>query len=95
MRIRCWRILLLTLWALGVGCRPTPRPTPTLPPPSPTPTEVVEEAPLYLALIWHQHQPFYPKDPQTGLYTRPWARVHATKDYYDMAAILREYPTST
>jgi alpha-amylase/alpha-mannosidase (GH57 family) len=92
MRIRCWRILLLTLWALGVGCRPTPRPTPTLPPPSPTPTEAVEEAPLYLALIWHQHQPFYPKDPQTGLYTRPWARVHATKDYYDMAAILREYP---
>lgn len=79
-------------WILIVGCRPAPQP---VPPPRPTATPTAApsvEAPLYLALIWHQHQPFYPKDPQTGLYTRPWARVHTTKDYYDMAAILQNYP---
>ena len=48
--------------------------------------------PLYLNIIWHQHQPLYSKDPVTGIYTRPWVRVHATKDYYDMAAILEKYP---
>ncbi|MFW5729252.1 MAG: hypothetical protein ACOCYG_06265, partial [Spirochaetota bacterium] len=47
---------------------------------------------LYVNLTWHQHQPLYYKDPDTGVYTRPWVRVHATKDYYDMAAILEEYP---
>lgn len=47
---------------------------------------------LYVNLTWHQHQPLYYKDPDTGIYTRPWVRVHATKDYYDMAAILEEYP---
>ncbi|GBD09813.1 hypothetical protein HRbin22_02074 [Candidatus Thermoflexus japonica] len=81
-------VLLLIL----ASCRPTPTPVPTATPSPPTPTVTLAEEPLYLALIWHQHQPFYPKDPRTGLYTRPWARVHATKDYYDMAAILREYP---
>ncbi len=24
---------------------------------------------------------------------RPWVRVHATKDYVDMASILNDYPT--
>jgi alpha-amylase/alpha-mannosidase (GH57 family) len=42
-------------------------------------------------LMWHQHQPFYPKDAD-GVYTRPWVRVHATKDYYDMAALVEQYP---
>ena len=45
---------------------------------------------LYLNLVWHQHQPLYYKD--AGVVTRPWVRVHATKDYYDMAAMLRQYP---
>ena len=52
----------------------------------------VEEEPIYLAIIWHQHQPVYYKDPETGIYAKPWVRVHATKDYVDMAAILEEYP---
>ena len=47
---------------------------------------------LYLNLVWHQHQPLYYVDAATGAYTRPWVRVHATKDYYDMAAMLRDYP---
>ncbi len=39
---------------------------------------------LYVNLTWHQHQPLYYKDAE-GVYTRPWVRVHATKDYLDMA----------
>jgi hypothetical protein len=67
------------------------------------PTEASTEAPgrgpvvikkdkLYLAIIWHQHQPVYFKDPQTDVYQRPWVRVHAAKDYVDMAAMLEQYP---
>jgi len=48
--------------------------------------------PLYLALLWHQHQPKYMKDPETGEYAEPWVRIHAIKDYYDMTAILGQYP---
>ncbi len=46
---------------------------------------------LYLNIIWHQHQPMYLdtlKDEMQG----PWVRKHATKDYYDMAAVLEGYP---
>ena len=49
------------------------------------------EKPLYINLIWHQHQPLYFQD-DTGVYTRPWVRAHATKDYYDMASTLAKYP---
>ncbi|MDI6638774.1 MAG: glucodextranase DOMON-like domain-containing protein [Bacillota bacterium] len=49
------------------------------------------EEPLYVALIWHNHQPFY-KNPATGKYMLPWVRMHAVKDYYDMASILKDYP---
>jgi alpha-amylase/alpha-mannosidase (GH57 family) len=52
----------------------------------------VAEKPLYLAIIWHQHQPLYFKDPATGIYQKPWVRVHAAKDYVDMAAMLEQYP---
>jgi alpha-amylase/alpha-mannosidase (GH57 family)/carbohydrate-binding DOMON domain-containing protein len=50
------------------------------------------EEPLYLSLVWHQHQPLYYKDPSTGLYQAPWVRMHCAKDYYDMAALLEKYP---
>ena len=46
---------------------------------------------VYLALVWHQHQPFYVDIAKDGL-TGPWVRKHATKDYYDMASMLRDYP---
>ena len=52
--------------------------------------EDIEEDVLYLNLIWHQHQPLYYKN-DDDVYTRPWVRVHATKDYYDMASILEQY----
>jgi alpha-amylase/alpha-mannosidase (GH57 family) len=46
---------------------------------------------LYLNIIWHQHQPLY-LDPELDQLQGPWVRTHATKDYYDMAAILERYP---
>ncbi len=46
---------------------------------------------LYLNLIWHQHQPLY-LDPQTDQLRGPWVRTHATKDYYDMAAMHADFP---
>jgi alpha-amylase/alpha-mannosidase (GH57 family) len=75
---------------------PTQEPGPTAPSteePGPTaaPTAASEDV-VHLAIVWHQHQPVYFKDPETGVYAKPWVRVHAAKDYYDMAAILKEYP---
>ena len=47
--------------------------------------------PLDVAFIWHMHQPYY-KDLETQEYLLPWVRLHATKDYYDMAAMLDKFP---
>jgi len=69
-----------------------PTSTPLPPVPAATPTASAPTDGLYLAIVWHQHQPLYYQDPQTNVYTRPWVRVHATKDYDDMAAMLRAYP---
>ncbi|MGQ9841572.1 MAG: glucodextranase DOMON-like domain-containing protein [Anaerolineae bacterium] len=73
---------------------PTPAPQPTAAPTQPPPTAkpMPAEEPIYLAIIWHQHQPLYYKDPATGVYVKPWVRVHATKDYLDMATTLVAYP---
>jgi len=50
---------------------------------------------LYLAILWHQHQPIY-KDTahpeQAGSYIHPWVRLHAIRDYYSMAALVAEHP---
>lgn len=46
---------------------------------------------IYVAFFWHQHQPFYPKNEQ-GYYVEPWVRLHCVKDYYDMAALVEEFP---
>ncbi|MCI0397865.1 MAG: glycoside hydrolase [Chloroflexi bacterium] len=65
---------------------------------TPTPTAesggqpTAGEAPIYLAIFWHQHQPVYFKDPETNVYVRPWVRVHAAKDYVDMATTVARYP---
>ncbi len=92
-------LVLLAAMLLISGCA---APTTTAPTPEPAADEpasravreplVLDDGVLYVALIWHQHQPVYFKDPETGVYERPWVRVHAAKDYVDMAAILREYP---
>jgi alpha-amylase/alpha-mannosidase (GH57 family) len=46
---------------------------------------------LYLNLIWHQHQPLYVA-PQKNQLQAPWVRIHGTKDYYAMAALLSDHP---
>ncbi|MGQ0668035.1 MAG: hypothetical protein ACT4O4_13470 [Nitrospiraceae bacterium] len=50
---------------------------------------------IHLAILWHQHQPFYKdlqaKRPQ-GSYRFPWVRLHAIRDYYAMAALLERHP---
>lgn len=46
--------------------------------------------PLRVAILWHQHQPYYK---QGSRYMLPWARLHATKDYYDIAAALEAFPS--
>ncbi len=53
------------------------------------PPEVEPE--FFLVLMWNQHQPRYPLG-DDGSVTRPWVRLHAIKDYYDMAATLASYP---
>jgi len=44
-----------------------------------------------LAFFWHQHQPYYPDD-VAGENPMPWVRLHGTKDYWGMAALLKEVP---
>ncbi len=47
--------------------------------------------PLYVTFLWHMHQPYY-KNIETNKFILPWVRLHAVKDYYDMASILDKYP---
>lgn len=47
--------------------------------------------PLYVAFIWHQHQPLY-KSRTAGQYRLPWVRLHGTKDYLDLVLLLERYP---
>lgn len=47
--------------------------------------------PLYVAFIWHQHQPLY-KSRLAGEYRLPWVRLHGTKDYLDLVLMLERYP---
>ncbi|WP_421655008.1 glycoside hydrolase [Leptothermofonsia sp. ETS-13] len=53
--------------------------------------------PLYVAFIWHQHQPLYKSrsvqiGSAEGQYRLPWVRLHGTKDYLDLVLTLENYP---
>ena len=52
--------------------------------------------PLYVAFVWHQHQPLYKsreaESDVWGQYRLPWVRLHGTKDYLDMVLLLERYP---
>jgi alpha-amylase/alpha-mannosidase (GH57 family) len=105
MKSKLWifiNIVLMTAFVLSSCSQPTTNPTATtsftqspttIPTTIPTiiPTTAAEE-PIYLSIIWHQHQPVYYKNPDTNVYEKPWVRVHAAKDYVDMAAMLKNYP---
>jgi len=47
--------------------------------------------PLCVAFLWHMHQPEY-GNVQTGEIYLPWTRLHAIKDYYDMAVMVDQTP---
>ena len=48
---------------------------------------------IHLAILWHQHQPFYlDSDSKQKHYRFPWIRLHAIRDYYPMAALVTQYP---
>jgi len=44
-----------------------------------------------LAFLWHMHQPPY-READTGAFLLPWVRLHATRSYSDMAAMLERHP---
>lgn len=50
-----------------------------------------ERQPIRLAFLWHLHQPDY-TDHATGSPGMPWTRLHALKDYADMADHLERHP---
>ncbi len=91
MRYRLFALLILVSFVLGAcGQAVTPQAGTSEPATQASEAGSGEDV-LYVNLIWHQHQPLYYKD-DSGVYTRPWVRVHATKDYYDMAATVAKYP---
>ncbi|MHC4779065.1 MAG: alpha-amylase/alpha-mannosidase [Planctomycetota bacterium] len=46
---------------------------------------------INLAFLWHMHQPYY-RDMTTQESSLPWVRLHGIKDYYGMAALLKDRP---
>ena len=49
------------------------------------------QSPVDLVFLWHHHQPDY-RSPGDGRSVLPWVRLHATKDYLDMARRLERHP---
>ena len=58
---------------------------------SDTPVDKVDDA-LNLAIIFHQHQPYY-KNKLTGMVEMPWVRVHGMTEYVDSPGILSNTDT--
>lgn len=54
-------------------------------------SHTVHTSALPVAFLWHMHQPYY-KDAKTGQYLMPWVRLHGLKDYYDIVAVLDDFP---
>jgi alpha-amylase/alpha-mannosidase (GH57 family) len=52
----------------------------------------MSDHPLSIAFVWHMHQPYY-KDDLSGSTILPWVRMHGIKDYYDMPALLTDFPS--
>ena len=58
---------------------------------NPKTVAAAQPKPLNVIIVWHMHQPFY-YDPIQNVYTRPWVRLHAARDYWKMAYYLSKYP---
>ena len=50
-----------------------------------------DTAKVYVAFLWHQHQPYYTDD-IGGETSMPWVRLHGVKDYIGMANIVERCP---
>ncbi len=50
-----------------------------------------DEAHIFITFLWHMHQPIY-LSPREGRSVLPWVRLHAVKDYFDMAAFIEAVP---
>lgn len=50
-----------------------------------------DEQVLHIAFVWHMHQPYY-RNLKDKYFRMPWVRLHGIKDYYDMVAVLDEFP---
>ncbi len=46
---------------------------------------------VFITFLWHMHQPMYTY-PRSEGYILPWVRLHAIKDYFDMAALIEAVP---
>lgn len=51
----------------------------------------MDSSPLYVALVWHMHQPWY-RDDVAGQFVLPWVRRRAAKDYLHMLQLLERHP---
>ncbi|MCA9521664.1 MAG: hypothetical protein KC609_11855 [Myxococcales bacterium] len=49
--------------------------------------------PIAVIFLWHMHQPVY-EDPLSGEVILPWVRLHAAKDYIDMARAVASVPNT-
>ncbi|MEW6025859.1 MAG: glycoside hydrolase family 57 protein [Planctomycetota bacterium] len=47
---------------------------------------------IYLAFLWHHHQPYYRIANGAVTFQMPWVRLHGIKDYYGMAALIAQFP---
>ena len=50
---------------------------------------MIKGKPLFVAFLWHMHQPWYIWD-EDGESALPWVRLHTVKDYYDMPKLLED-----
>jgi alpha-amylase/alpha-mannosidase (GH57 family) len=48
---------------------------------------------LHVAFLWHMHQPSY-RLPEEGDIIMPWVRLHAARDYTDMATVMATTPNA-
>ncbi len=48
--------------------------------------------PLYVAIVWHMHQPIYADPERRDTALLPWVRLHAARDYLHMAEVLERHP---
>ncbi len=49
------------------------------------------QEPLYVAFVWHFHQPWYKNPYNESESLLPWVRLHALKSYYHMVKLIADF----